>query len=127
MSQPTKFRAWDGEKMVLFSLSEGIDCGYVFRNDESIALDNENVIVMQCTGLKDKNGVEIWAGDIVDARGQRGVVTWVDELAMFDLVVKLDDDGGEGSMTVYSKQEDGKNIYREVVGNIHQHPERLKA
>jgi len=56
-----KFRAWDGEKMV--------SPDYIRRDGVAIWEENSCVerssCIMQSTGLKDKNGVEIYEGDVV--------------------------------------------------------------
>ena len=69
MSQTIKFKAWDKKKnkfIYHFSINP---YGQVFTDDYSDEA-NENIILIEYTGLKDKNKKEIYEGDILRFKGR---------------------------------------------------------
>ena len=122
MAREIKFRAWVEEENEMLPVEEMIFCevgGVAEINDW---WGDSRFILMQYTGLKDKNGVEIYEGDIVEIEPNYGgdlfygletcVVKWDNEEAMFYVQTSKD-----GLWNRYSK----------VIGNIYENPELLEV
>ncbi len=115
-----KFRAWhrDSKRM----LQVGDDCGTTHPLDCCVYFkQGQPVELMQYTGLKDKNGLEIYEGDLVSYRlnGQYlAKVYFDDRTAGYRLRVN-----GE---TQFDKTYPVDFIL-EVIGNIYESPELLEV
>lgn len=134
-----KFRAWDNltksminsvsiigfrEKFITNFSRKHIHNSMDWDSEEGFSYDYE---LMQFTGLKDKNGVEVYEGDILtfdphewnratlkpesDWEFPFWEVEWNEKDAEWDL------GGGTSSET---------STYKEVVGNVHETPKLLK-
>lgn len=78
----------------------------------------------QYTGLKDKNGVEIYEGDVIESSCYRHVVIYDDDNARFAAVNvrHLNIEMWGCALT----KEWIEDFRKEVVGNIHENPELTK-
>lgn len=119
MPRELKFRAWDKDccRFEYFEIGENDDYYGMFR----VAANKFGAVVEQSTGLKDKNGKEIYEGDIV------GWIGGFYEI-YFDTVQGWR--GIDRSKTIPH----GETLYQmtinktrkpEIIGNIHENPELI--
>lgn len=145
-----KFRVWDGATMYMpdetswddihlyldGTLNEVSRTGYYQTVDVCLF---KGAVIMQYTGLKDKNGVEIYEDDILkceDEDIEYCLVEWDNHKACFSINyygydVYSNENSGEETMNSISCLDsylltDSELENTEVIGNIHQHPHLLK-
>ena len=127
MKREIKFRAWDKRELRMIQWQSYFFGEYVFENrmDETDFVPYE---IMQFTGLKDKNGKEIYEGDILNWTGKRSkdtsefayryIITFENGIFGYRLgnaqVNKIEPLQGLVELETY-----------EVIGNIYENPDLL--
>ena len=145
MSRVIRFRAWDKNEKRMgyldylwndhwYSTPSHKDGGGVaIWDNTNIVMDRKDIVLMQFTGLLDKNGKEVFKGDVVahDARIIHQSGLWKSEVyfengcfqVKCDMVAHLDNEFHIGTVK--------KNLglwnmdYIEILGNIYENPELL--
>lgn len=132
-----KFRAWDNGKMqkVDFNnlfVNRHHPTGTLYLRKEMPFGDYHITELMQYTGLKDKNGTEIYEGDViyynidngVGIEHYQGVVKWAEKnpFSFFKYIIEYAD----GEFDQLSRA-GTYNDCLEIIGNIYENPELLQA
>jgi len=112
-----KFRAWDKDKKVFVDdvLITANKYGFLYQNYNKCEFmgENRDIVIMQYTGLKDKNGKEIYEGDIIKLSDMV-----VDEI-IFDYTGQFKPKKST-DFEAYGFMKSS-----EVIGNIYENPELL--
>ena len=115
MNDRLNFRAWFNGRFIYKSLC---DSNVYTKDDKCICLANTlpvNLSWEQCTGVKDKNGRSIYAGDIVRASGFKD--SYILVCRFRDGSFCLDHVDGRPYNFIHAV------VPVEVIGNIHENPE----
>jgi|SRR5665213_2148715 len=108
MTRPIKFRAWDGKEIVEVSDMTLYD-GDSRRLNDSVESHYDKWPLMQFTGLLDKNGKEIYEGDICSLKdGLKWKINSIEE-------------------NYQVREMMAANETFEVIGNIYENPDLLEV
>ena len=117
-----KFRAWDSAKKEMFKDTFAItEIGQVVVVEQKFVTSSpdyvfvDHLVIMQSTGLKDKNDKEIFEGDVVKCNGLLGTIEsfkamWICSFVKYNNYQKVG---------FFAQEID-------VVGNIYENPELLE-
>ena len=122
-----KYRVWDKELQTMLDVSlinfkKGVLVGEHWEFGETNFMSFDEIVLMQSTGLFDKNGKEIFEGDIVDYKGRKAIIKWHGSYASFiyRFIDKPKERKAEWSPLYLTY------LHVEIIGNIYENPELLE-
>ena len=120
-----RYRAWDKELQTILDVSlidfkKGVLVGEHWEFGETNFMSFDEIVIMQTTGLLDKNGKEIFEVDILGTKDGllNGVVEYRSDLGMWT-----------NSLIRYNNFERLCTVAnsREIIGNIYENPELVEV
>ncbi len=117
-----KFRAWIDEELLsheqLIDMDQETHAMYTIITNEE---NDEGVKIMQYTGIKDKNGREIYEGDIVEQLSERTYKSVTGTVKLLDGSYVIEFLSGDDGVFLFDEM-----AYNEVLGNIYENPTLLE-
>ena len=115
-----KFRAWDKKYKIMYDDEFFITPdGEFYWNDEF--KESGEMLLMQFTGLLDKNGKEIYEGDIIFPNAEVICGNHFGQITIRRFFKK----GKKQEEVLFHEQRDEKEL--KIIGNIYQNPELLTS
>lgn len=132
-----KFRAWNKatkemhevDDIVSIVFEEKQICVKTLFFERTSRYDFDDIVLMQSTGLRDKNGKEIFEGDVVTDGYTTGDIKNHPTLGFY----MVDDNGTErwfsDNATIEDFEEDVETAHKilEIIGNIYKNPELVEV
>ena len=131
-----RFRAWDEQNKIMHNDFQFIKSGdegndwIVFTSDKQTLQDSthhfenpyfgQQLKIMEYTGLKDKNGKEIYEGDVTKHHSHNTISKWIYSSRYLQFM-SLESDGTHRYYFDIDKDK------LEVIGNIYQNPELMEV
>ncbi|WP_405113655.1 YopX family protein [Paenibacillus sp. FSL K6-1217] len=127
MGREIKFRVWDSERKQMYHLSQNRFSFGLFEGHRAVSWEDvfaeqhDELIQLQYTGLKDKNGREVFHMDVWQFHGLNYTVEWDAEYAMFYLKHPSKRATEDDNMRLFVLDQG------EVIGSIFENPELLEV
>ncbi|USG65183.1 YopX family protein [Brevibacillus ruminantium] len=114
-----KFQVWDQDTRKMWTWEDIIEAESAMFITLLEFLQQDQFIKRQFTGLRDKNGKEIYEGDIALIYGDRCVIEYDSKSASYVARTKID--------SYWALDEETFKLGVEVIGNIYENPDLLEV